>query len=259
MKKISFFSIAIVIAFSCNQKKQEISKNADILADNLKGKVEETKETDYKADSTGKIGDQDSCCMVTVKYDEKGYIEGYTSDNKAGTQKEEGVFTHYDNGAMKSVKNTKNKKLVASISIQTDKDGKYSGAKESDSTDKPSFYYTDLKENDYGQLTFFNKYKADNTLSSTMSSNYDKQYFKSNEVKDSIGKITFSSSVKLDDKNNIVERTTKTVVKDSTKNKVEKFKYVSFDDKGNWTERIQMDENGKPVKITKRAITYYKD
>lgn len=38
-----------------------------------------------------------------------------------------------------------------------------------------------------------------------------------------------------------------------------KYKYDSFDDKGNWTQRTQSDENGKPEKITKREITYYKD
>jgi hypothetical protein len=31
-----------------------------------------------------------------------------------------------------------------------------------------------------------------------------------------------------------------------------------MDGTGNWTERTQTDENGKPVKITKREITYYK-
>lgn len=259
MKKISFLAITILIACSCNQKKQEVSKNADVLADNLQGKVEQTTETDYKTDSTGKIGEQDSCCVVTVKYDEKGYITEYTSDDKAGTKKEKEVFTHYDNGAMKGLKNTKNDKLIATISIQTDKDGKYVGAQESDSIGKLSFYYNGFAETDYGQLTSLKKYHPDSTLASTMTSTYDKQLFKSNEVKDSVGKLTYSSAVKLDDKNNVIERAAKTVTKDSTTDKVTRYKYNSFDDKGNWTERTEMDESGKPVKITKREITYYKD
>ncbi len=251
--------MAIVIAFSCNQKKAEAPKNADVLADNLKGKVEQTTETDFKTDSTAKIGERDSCCVATVKYDEKGYISEYTSDNKAGTKKEEESFTHYDNGAMKSLKNTKNNKPVSIISVQIDKDGNYSGAQESDSTEKMKFYYTDLKQNDYGQLTSFKQFKADSTLNSTMTSTYDKQIFKGNEMKDSVGKVTYSSSVKLDDKNNVTERDEKTVTKDSTTDKVTSYKYDSFDDKGNWTQRTEMDKNGKPVKITKREITYYKD
>lgn len=259
MKKFSILSIAIVIAFSCNQKKQEVAKNADILGDNLKGKVEQTTETDYKVDSSGKMGEQDSCCVVTEKYDEKGYLTQYTSDNKAGTEKMTTVYTHDDNGAMKSAKGTKNGTADFSITTQIDKDGKYIGAQETDTSGKPGFYYNGISQNDYGQLTALKKYHPDSTLASTMTSTYDKQFFKSNEVKDSLGKLQYSSAVKLDDKNNIVERATRTVIKDSTTNKVTRYKYTSFDDQGNWTERTEMDESGKPVKITKREITFYKE
>jgi len=259
MKKILFFFLAILIVISCNEKKQEVSKNADVLADNLKGKVEKTTETDYKVDSSGKIGDQDSCCVVNVNYDEKGYISTYSSDDKYGSKKEAEVFTHNDNGTMKSVKNTKNGTPASTISIQIDKDGKYTSAQETDSTNKLSAYYTDLSENDYGQLTSLKKYRPDSTLESSMTSTYDKQIFKGNEVKDSVGKVTYSSTVKVDDKNNVIERATKTVTKDSTINKVTIYKYTTFDDNGNWTERTELDENGKPVKITKRVITYYKE
>ncbi len=259
MKKILFLSMVTLFALSCNQKKEETPKNADVLADNLKGKVEQTRETDYKTDSTGKVGEQDSCCVVGAKYNEQGYILEYTSDNKAGTEKEKEVFTHDQNGVMKDLKNTKNDKPVGTIIIAADKDGKYTGATESDSADKMSFYYTDIKQNDYGQLTSLKKYNKDSSLNSTMTSIFDKQIFKSTEVKDSLGKLSYSSAVKLDDKNNVVEKSTRTVTKDSTTDKVTRYKYNSFDDKGNWTERTEMDESGKPLKITKREITYYKE
>ena len=295
MKKISILAMAVMVAFSCNQKKQELPKNADVLADNLKGHVEQTTATDYKVDSTGKTGEQDSCCVVKVKYDAKGYITGYSSDNKAGTNKEEGTFAHYDNGAIKDIKNSKNGNLSStisvridkdgkysgaeeydngalkdiknfksgnlssSISIQIDKDGKYSGAEEHDSLNKMKFYYSGFSQNDYGQLTAMKKYNADSTLSSTMSNNFDKQIYKGGEEKDSTGKIIFSSIVKLDNKNNTIESDTKNVSKDSTTNKVTKYKYDSFDDKDNWTQRTELNENSKPVKIVKRTITYYKE
>jgi hypothetical protein len=51
----------------------------------------------------------------------------------------------------------------------------------------------------------------------------------------------------------------KTTTKDSTTNKITKYRYDSYDDKGNWTQRTETDENGKPVKIVKRTITYYKE
>ena len=259
MKKIFLLSMVIAIAFSCNPKKQGPAKNADTLVDNLKGKVEQVIETDYQTDSTGKTGDQDSCCVVESRYDEKGYIMEYSTDNKAGTEKNKEEFTHYDNGAMKSMKSTKNNAPGASVSIEADKDGKYTGATETDPSGKLEFYYTGFDQNDYGHLTALKKYHADSSLAGTMTNTYDKQILKSNEYKDSLGKVTYSLAVKLDDKNNIIEKATKTVSKDSTIDKVVRYKYGNFDDQGNWTERTETDESGRPVKITKRTITYYKD
>ena len=259
MKKFSFVFIIALIALSCNEKKEEALKNIDTLADNLKGKVEQTIDTDYKVDSSGKMGEQDSCCVVTTGYDDKGYISRYASDNKAATEKTKEEYVHYDNGTMKSVNSTRNGKQVSKISIDIDKDGKYTTAKSFDSTGKMDSYYTDIASNDYGQLTSFKQYKPDSTLKMSMQSNYDSQFFMSNSVKDSIEKETYSSSLKRDGKNNITERKTMNVGKDSTTNKVLKYTYDSEDDKGNWTQRTELDENGKPVKITKRTITYYKE
>ncbi len=258
MKKIIFLSLIIAFSFSCNQKKQEYAKNADVLSDNLNGNVQQTVATDYKADSTGKMGEQDSCCVVTTKYDEKGYITEFDNNDKSGANKEIETFTHYDNGAMKDLKNTKNGNPVSSITVLTDSVGNYTMAKEYDSANKLKFYYTDISQNEYGQLTGMKKYNADSSLSGSMVSNFNKSIFTGNEGKDSVGKVIFSSSVKLDDKNNVVERDSKNVMKDSTVNKVVKYKYDSSDGQGNWTQRTELDENGKPVKITKREITYYK-
>lgn len=230
-----------------------------MLADNLKGKVEQSIDTTYKADSTGKIGEQDSCCVITQKYDKIGYGTENISDNKNGTENYETAFTHDDKGNVKSVKTTKNGKLLTLISIQVDKDGKYSGAQSYDSINKMDSYYTDLTSNDYGQLTSFKQFKPDSTLKMSVASTFDKQLFTGNSVKDSSGKETYSSKIKLDDKNNVIENATKEVTKDSTINKTTKYRYDSFDDKGNRTQRTEMDENGKPVKIVKRTITYYKD
>lgn len=206
MKKIIFLSVIGMTAFSCNQKKHEYPKNADVLADNLKGNVEQTVTTDYKVDSTGKIGEQDSCCIVTIKYDEKGYTTGYSSNNKAGTDKEEETFTHFDNGAMKDVKISKSGNLSSTISVQIDKDGKYSGAAEYDSANKMKLYFTNILQNDYGQLTGMKKYNADSTFSGTMSNTYDKQIYTGGEMKDSVGKVTSTTTVKLDDKNNLIPK-----------------------------------------------------
>ncbi len=237
---------------------QETAKNSDWLADNLSGKVEQITDSTYKADGTGKLGELDSCCVVSTRYDEKGYSSGYTSIDKAGTDKEEGAFTHDDKGLFTGQKVTKNGKQTSSLTVQNE-NGKPSVARSFDSTDKMDFYYTDITTNDYDRLLGFKQYKADSTLKMSSAFTYDNQFYKGQTSKDSVGKETYSSAVKLDDKNNIAESTEKTVTKDSTINKTTKYRYDSFDDKGNWIQRTEMDETGKPVKIVKRTITYYKD
>lgn len=258
MKKIIFLTAVIALIFSCNEKKKELAQNADIRADNLNGLVQEVVSTDYKVDSSGKIGEQDSCCVVITKYDEKGYITEYNNNDKASPNKKSETFTHDDNGLMKDIKNTTDGNLSSSISVKSD-NGKYVSAQEYDSAKKLKFYYTDISENDYGQLTGMKKFNADSSLSGTMTNTFNKQIFTGNEMKDSLGKVIYTSSVKLDDKNNPLEVDEKKVTKDSTTNTITKYKYDSFDNQGNWIERTEIDENGKPKKITKREITYYKD
>jgi hypothetical protein len=258
MKKIYFLLIAALV-LSCNEsKKQEPPKNTDWLADNLSGKVEQTTATTYKVDSTGKIGEQDSCCVVSTKYDEKGYSSAYSSVNKAGTEKNESTFTHDENGLFTGQTSTKNGKPSSSLKVQS-KDGKFSDAQSFDSTNKMDFYFTDITSNDYGHVTAFKQFKPDSTLKMTVTISYDRQFYKGEVVTDSVGKETYSANETLDDKNNVIESMEKITTKDSTTNKITKYRYDSYDDKGNWTQRTETDENGKPIKIIKRTITYYKE
>jgi hypothetical protein len=259
MKKNAILLAGSIIVFSCNQVNKEIPKNADMLADNLKGHVEQTIDSTFKTDSTGKIGEQDSCCVIIQKYDELGYATQNNSNYRDGTENYKTVFTHDDKGNVKSVRNTKNGKLISSISVYVGNNGNYSGARSFDSTGKMDSYYTNLTSNDYGQLTSFRQFKPDSTLKMSVTSTYAKQLFTGNRVKDSSGKETYSSKITLDDKNNVIENITTEVTKDSTINKTIKYRYNSFDDKSNWTQRTQMDENVKPVQIDKRTITYYKN
>ena len=256
MKKIIFLLVGFAFLFSCNEKKKGFADNADVFGDNLNGNVQQTVSTDYKADSSGKIGEQDSCCVVVSKYDEKGYITDYDNNDKANPGKNAETFIHNENGLMREVKVITNGKVHSVISVKTDS-GKYISATEYDSANKLKDYFTNITQNDYGQLTSMKKFNADSSLSAIMSSTFNKQVFTGNETKDSTGKVIYTSTVKLDDKNNPVETTEKNI-KDSAKTTITKYKYDSFDDKGNWTQRTETDENGKPTKITKREITYYK-
>jgi len=63
----------------------------------------------------------------------------------------------------------------------------------------------------------------------------------------------------LNDKSDPIEETTTTLEKGSTKTEKLTYKYDTYDDKGNWVQRTTYNEKGKPSKIVKRTITYYKD
>jgi len=263
MKKFSFLLMASVLVISCNQSKKEAAKNTDWITDNLSGKVEQTTDSTFKADSTGKIGELDSCCVATTKYDEKGYSSGYTSVDKAGTNQYEGNFTHDEAGLFTGQKFTKNGKATSSLTVEN-KDGKPFVAKSFDSTGKMDFYYTDITVNDFDRLTGYKQYKPDSTLKMSMIATYNNQFLKDQSAKDSVGKETSSYAQTYDDKNNVIESTYKEVKTDSTKKDttittITKYRYDTFDDKGNWTQRTEMDKDGKPVKIVKRTITYYKE
>ncbi len=255
--------VASLIVFSCNESKKETPKNTDWLADNLAGRVEQTTDSTYKTDSTGKVGELDSCCVVSTKYDDKGYSSGYTSVDKAGTDHEEGTFTHDETGLFTGQKFTKNGKQTSSLTVEN-KDGKPVVAKSFDSTNKMDFYYTDITVNDYGRLTGFKQFKPDSTLKSSMTFNYNNQFLKDQSAKDSVGKETSYYAQTFDDKNRVIESTYKEIKTDSTKKDstittVTKYSYDTFDDKGNWTQRTEINEKGKSVKVVKRTITYYKD
>jgi len=259
MKKILLVLATGLFALGCNNKMQtgEAPKNTDLIQQNIKGKVQRVEETPYKVDSTGKIGEMDSCCVGTTDYDEKGYTSKYSAKDSKGALTEEQNFTRFENGKFKGGITTNKGKKTSSIDIQIDKEGKYSGAQTYDSTGKMDSYFTDLTEDEYGSVTGWKQYKIDSTLKGSWSGVYEKNIWVSSTTTDSTGKVNGTYKSKLDDKGNVIEFTSMEVKKDSTTNKVTTYKYDSFDDQGNWTQRTEY-EKGKPVKIVKRNIVYYK-
>lgn len=257
MKKILFLLAVIAITSSCNQNAQDAPSNTDLLADNLNGAVKQTVKTDYKVDSTGAIGNQDSCCVVTMDYNQKGYITQWASAGQAPANPQKENYEHYDNGAMKKITMFSKENQTGTVEISTDEEGRYSGARELDSANNLKYYYNELSQNEYGGLKNMKQYNADSTLNATMAWAYDSTIRTGFKLTDSLGKVVSSVSMTLGDKKNVVEEARITIKNDSTTKKIIKYTYGSFDDKGNWTQRTEMDENGKPVKIVKRVITYY--
>ncbi|MFI5185344.1 MAG: hypothetical protein ACHQF0_01320 [Chitinophagales bacterium] len=260
MKKFFFVLLAGFLVTACNnEKKTEAPKNTDLIGQNLKGKVQHYEEMSYAVDSTGKMGAMDSI-INTQDFDEMGYQTTSSGKNSKGEVMSEGTVTHYDKGQVKEFDNKNKGKLTSKMTIEIDSNGKYSRADSYDSTGKITSYYKDITENEYGEVLKGTEYKMDNTVKSSFENSFDKDgHYIGGSSKDSSGKETFHSTVKLNDKGDAAEESDMTVTKDSTKNETFTYKYDSYDDKGNWTQRTTYNDKGKPTKIIKRTYTYYKE
>ena len=260
MKKFFYLCSSAFLLFACNNEKTtETAKNTDLIQQNLKGKVQSIEESNYAVDSTGKMGAKDS--LVTQSdFNEKGYQLKQITKNSAGKITEVTTISHYDNGAAKEVTGMSDGKQTFKMEIEIDSSGKYSGAKSFDTSGKQASYYKDLTQDEFGNVLTGTEYKMDNSLKSSFVGNYDKNgHFISGANKDSTGKEISHTTVKLNDNGDAIETITTRVMKDSSKTETVVYKYDSYDDKGNWTQRTTYDDKGKPTKISKRTITYYKD
>jgi len=258
MKKFFLFLFTAAFVLACNDKKAGSPKNTDLIQQNLKGKVQQYDETTYNVDSTGKTGQADSVIAVT-EFDEKGYTSKFIRKDNTGKLKEDQTFTRYDNGALKELSTKADGKQTFRLTTDLDKDGKYITATTYDSTGKMDSYYKNITENEYGEVLTATQYKIDSTLKSSFTSNFQEANYTGGVSKDSAGKETFRSTIKLNEKGDPAEETTVNVMKDTTKTETVSYKYDSYDKNGNWTQRTTYNDKGKPVKIVKRTIIYFKD
>ena len=71
--------------------------------------------------------------------------------------------------------------------------------------------------------------------------------------------MSYTGSVKVNDKGDPIDEMSTTRQKDSTKTERMTYKYDSYDDSGNWTQRTTYNEKGKSSKIVKRTFIYFKE
>jgi hypothetical protein len=261
MRNLLLLLFASTLLIACNNadnKTADAAKNTDLIQQNLKGKVQRLEESSSTIDSAGS-SKPDSSSYIN-DFDEKGYQTSYVTNDINGKAKEEQAIEHYEGGQVKGfvTKNAQGKQTVK-WEIAIDSNGKYSGAKVYDSSNKLTSIWKELAENEYGQVIKGTEYKEDGTLKSSFVNNYDSTHYIGGQSKDSSGKETFHSSITLNDKGDPSEESTTTVTKDTSKTEKFSYKYDSYDDKGNWTQRTSYNEKGKPVKVIKRTISYYKD
>jgi hypothetical protein len=261
MKKILIIVTGLFILAACNSGKKESGKKVkyrDLTTDGLKGEVSAIEETPYQTDSAGKIGNMDSCCIEWWEYDENGNFIRSTSKDKKGTLKNETVAERYDDGLWKGQKTTANGKTSFRIETRVDDKGQWIDAQSFDSTGKKDYYYTGIGQNEFGQVMGWKQYDKDSVFRQEAESKFDKNLQTSFTMKDSTGKVKFSSLYKYNDKGEQTEESNATITKDSTTTKVTKYSYDTHDDQGNWTQRTTWDDKGKATRVTKRSYTYRK-
>lgn len=260
MKKLSAVLFIGIFIVACNSGKEKETKMmySDISQDMLKGDISSITETPYKVDSSGKAGEMDSCCVAVGMVDENGNYVKWTESDSKGKVTSVATYERYDNGMWKGASNTKDGKPSGGMQTKIDENNKYILAEELDSTGKVSNYYTDISQNDYAQVMGWKQYDKDSVFRQQGENTFDSSLITSSTIKDSLGNVKNSSTYKYNDKGEQTEASRTNVTKDSTTTKVTTYTYDAHDDMGNWTQRTEYDDKGKPVKIVKRTYEYRK-
>ncbi len=262
MTKFFMGFFALVLFAACNNagKEETAAKMvaSDLALEGLKGDISAIEESPYKTDSTGKPGDMDSCCISVWEYDNNGNNTKWTSKDSKGTVKETAENTRYPNGMWKGNISTKNGKNSGSFETGIDDKGIYISAVAKDSAGKLDLYYTNLSQNENGQVLTWKQYDKDSVYRQEGESKYDKNLQTSFMMKDSVGKLKSSSAYKYNDKGQQVEVSNTNVTKDSSTTTVTKYTYDTNDEMGNWTQRIAWNDKGKATAVARRNYTYRK-
>ncbi len=253
--KSLFVVLLAVSLIACNST--QTRKNTDIIQQNLKGKIQTLEERTTNFDSTGKA--KADSTVNTSGFNADGYITTYTVKDSSGKITLSQTISHNADGSTSEVKNTKDGKQTFRVTIDVDKNGNYTAAKTYDSTDKQDSYYTDFKTNEYGITYVGKQHFMNGKIKSTFDMKYEGPNFVGGIATDSTGKPSYQGTVKLNEKGDAIEEHYTTHEKDSTISKNLMYKYDSYDDKGNWTQRTTTDDKGKQTVIVKRIFSYFKD
>src|SRR6187397_1836762 len=203
MKKFFIFMTGLfLLACNSSEKAESKVKYSSLVSQNLKGDISSVEETPYKTDSTGKIGEIDSCCTSITDYDENGNDTRSVSKDSKGNPSSESVITHHPNGFFKSVTNTNTAKgkSTGGFDIKIDDNGNIIWAGEIDSNGKGNVYYTNIAVSQDGEVTGWKQFDKDSVFRQTGEAIYDKHLFMSGTTKDSVGKVKSTSIAKYNDK-----------------------------------------------------------
>jgi hypothetical protein len=256
---VSIFSMALL--YSCsNQSTAEPETETTAIADkttlereHLNGKVKSITETSYTPNDSGEIGAMDSCCTEIGEFDSAGFIVKKSDMHVNGSLIKQNVWKHKE-GKVESITVTEEGKVVWKRVMHFNDAGNLEYVTDSDTTGNVSEIFT--IENEPNETPFGKGYTADSTYTGKWAWKVTDDMQTGMSWTDSTGTLIYDRTGELNDKGFMAKSTSITVVNDSTTvTKVETYAYTSYDEMGNWTERIK-SEDGIVVKIQKRTYAY---
>ena len=256
--KLSIMLVCMVaLAAACHQtsspSEQANQAISDLVIENVKGQVVQLETDIYLVDSaSGKMGKLES---KSIEIYSNGYDTSYSYYTASDSSTTVSVYGHNANGYTTSMTTTKKGKPVSSMQLVVDSAGHYTLATSFDSTGKMDTYYDSILSNNYRQVIAAKGHHVDSTLKMTFTNTYDSVYYTGAESKDSVGKLTYLSVIKLNDNNEPMQMDETVVTKDSTKKTITTYTYDGWDKQGNWTQQTAF-EKGIPKKMMRRIITY---
>jgi len=231
-------------------------KTNDLIQQNLHGRVQHLEETTF---DTGSAGNNKMIAIRIVDFDKDGYATKYIDKDATGKIVMNETAIHYSNGAIKEFLNAVDGKQISKMSIDIDKDGNYSAVKTFDSANRQDSYYSDIRENDSGIIYAAQQHFINGKLESGFDLKYDKANIVEGIYTDSLGKVSYSFTSKLNERGDAMDKVSTTFKDDAPQKEIITYRYDSYDAAGNWLRQTTYNNKNQPIQIVKRKCLYYKD
>lgn len=235
--------------------KPELVKSDMALA-KISGQVYSIEEIPFRVDSNGKIVDTDSAYTIT-DYDTLGNIKSRTIRKSSGAIIEETFFERYENGMWKSSRTKKEGQTAGSAETTINRKWQYTDKLVYDETGKKIRSYSDITQNENGQILSWKLFNKDSIFSEEIIYTYDSLFLKTETlIKDMDGNAKSRTSYIYNEKGELTEQTKTENLGGVAEITVTRYTYDTHDENGNWTQRTAWNDQGKALQVVKRTYSY---